>query len=398
MLASICGRLCPAPCERACVFYEDGAPIGIRALERYAADYGQTKGSSSKNGRDGKKVAIVGSGPTGLTAAAHLAQLGYRVTIFESFKEPGGALAYGVPGFRLPRKTLDSQINLIESLGVEFKANVLVGQTLGLEELWGEGYAAILLALGAGTPKFLDIPGTSLGGVYYAEEFLMRMSTLEKSGHLSEEDVPFPIGDKVVVIGGGYAALDSARAARRLGREVSVVFHRTHLVPTSARGSTSQGWALGARQDDMGVRPEERKYAQQEGVKLEPLAGPVEILGDDDHFVRGLKCLRRDFADPHNSGDWQLIAVPDSEFILEADTVIVAVGHQPNSLIIKKTLSLKINPDGTIFTNPEDRMTSIPGVFAAGNVAAGPGSVVEAMAEGKKAGEAMDRRLRGLAP
>jgi len=374
MLSAICGRLCPAPCERACVFYEDGAPIAIRALERYAADYGQARLPARSSPVSQKKVAVVGSGPTGLSAAAHLAHLEYGVTIFESFPAPGGVLRQGVPEFRLPRKVLDSEIDFMESLGIEIKTNVLAGQTAGLGEILGLGYSAILLALGAGTPKFLDIPGTNLGGVYYAEEFLLQLNLLA-GGRLFREEFPLPVGDRVVVVGGGYAALDCSRMARRLGKEAIVVFHRT--------------------QDEMEARIEEREYAREEGVRLEPLVNPIEILGDDRNWVAGLKCTRLDFANPQESGAWQLVPVPESEFVLEADTLIIAVGHQPNSAIIKKTPNLKVNPDGTIYTNPENRMTSMAGVFAAGPIARGPTSVVEAMAEGKKVAEQMDQYLKG---
>lgn len=374
MFASICGRLCPAPCERACVFYEDGAPIAIRALERFAADFGEVKLSRPpQNSPHGKKVAVVGSGPAGLTAAGILSQKGFRVTVFEAFNEIGGVLRYGIPEFRLPQKILDSEIIRLKLSGVEFTTNFLIGQSGGLKDLLASGFSAIFLALGAGAVHFLEIPGTNLGGVLYADEFLMRLN-LMKTGD-PKFSAPFNIGYKVIVVGKGYAAIDAARAALRWGREATVVF--------------------GHGEDDLGIRVEEKEYGKQEGLKLEPLTKPLEILGDRDHFVCGIKCRRMDFGDPQNSGDWKLMEVPQSEFVMEADTVILAVGHQPNNAFLKKIPDLKINPDGTVWVNEIDAMTSIPGIFAGGNITAGTTSVADAIADGKKAAESIERYLKG---
>ncbi len=373
MFASICGRLCPAPCERACVFNDEGAPIGIRALERYASDYGQAKVVRTQSSPPGANVAIIGSGPSGLTAAVVLANYGHQVTIFESLNEPGGLLRYGVPEFRLPRKVLDGEMAEIQALGIEIQTNTLVGQSVGLDDLLSSGYKAVLLALGSGTPKFLDIPGTNLGGVFYAEEFLLRVNLMQ-ARPFPRTSTPIKIGNNVAVIGSGYAALDCARMILRFGRKATLI--------------------LAGTEDEVPIRIEEREYAKEEGLKLEVMVNVLEILGNDHGFVRGLKCSRSDFADPTNAGQWQLVSVPDSEFMIEVDSVILAAGHQPNSSILKKTSKLKFNPDGTIFVAQENSMTSIPGVFACGNIVSGVGgSVVETMADGKMVAEEMNRYL-----
>ncbi len=373
MFASICGRLCPAPCERACIFYKDGAPIAIRALERFAADFGQSKSSKPELlSSRGKKVAVVGSGPAGLTAAGFLAHKGFSLTVFEALNEPGGVLRHGIPEFRFPKKVLDSEIAWLKALGVEFKTNFLIGQSADLKDLLSSGFAAVFLAAGAGVPQFLDIPGTNLGGVLYADEFLMRLNLIKTGDPKSAAS--FNIGHRVVVVGKGYAAIDCARAALRLGREATVVF--------------------GHSEDDLDIRVEEKEYGKEEGLNLEPLTKPLEILGGQDHFVCGIKCRRMDFGDPQNSGKWKLIEVPESEFIMEADTVILAAGHRPQCAFIKKIPDFKMNLDGTVWVNETDAMTSIPGIFAGGNITAGTTSIVRAIADGKKAAESIEMYLK----
>lgn len=374
VLPGICGRICSAPCEDSCILNEEGAPIGIRMLERYAADNGRPRNRREPVVRKGKKIAVIGSGPAGLSAAAELAQLGYQVTVFESFDQPGGILRYGIPEFRIPTRVLDSEIDEIRALGVTFETNCCVGWTKTLEEIKKEGHVAIVLALGAGVPKFMDLPGTELGGVYYAEEFLLRVNQL-RPRTLNPEGMSFPLGQKVVVIGSGNTALDSARTARRLGKDVTLVFRRTI--------------------DDMRVREEERRYAQQEGVAIEPLLKPLEILPSQDNFVVGLKCLRMDYADVNSDGRWSLIPVPDSEFVLEADAVVIAVGHEPNSALKKISKRLKLNPDGTLRIDEQTGLTSLKGVYAAGNVVTHAGPVVEAMASGRAVARKIHKKLMG---
>ena len=374
-LSSICGRICSAPCEAACILTEEGAPpIGIRALERYAADFGRSK-SARRNQifLGGKKIAVVGSGPTGLTAASELAQRGYQVTVFESFDKPGGVLRYGIPGFRIPRRILENEIHAIKAFGVKIETNFLIGHTATLKELMNQDFSAILLATGAGIPKFKDLPGTSLGGVYYGEEFLMRVNRA-KSSFFSRKLDKLPVGQKVAVIGSGNTALDCARIGVRLGKEVTLVFRRT--------------------EEDMYVRKDERAYAKEEGIRFEPMVKPVEILADANNFVGGLKCVRMDFADTDGSGQWQIMQVPDSEFVLNVDTVVIAVGHEPNSLVSKDATQLKVNKDRTVKVNDKNGMTSIPGIFAAGNVRTNAGPVVEAIASGKKVAQEIDNYLK----
>ena len=372
---SVCGRICSVPCEAACILNEEGSPpIGIRALERYAADFGRSKSAKrDQTFLGGKKIAIVGSGPTGLAAAAELAQRGYQVTVFESFDKPGGVLRYGVPEFRIPKKILDNEINEIRALGVKIEVNFAIGHTATLEELIRQDFAAVLLATGAGIPKFMGLPGANLGGVYYGEEFLMRVNRA-KSSFFSRKLDKLPVGQRIAVIGSGNTALDCARIGVRLGREVTLIFRRT--------------------EEDMRVKREERAYAKEEGVCFEPMVKPVEILADSSHFVGGLKCVRMDYADTNGSGKWQITQVPDSEFVIDVDTVVIAIGHNPNSLVSKNVSHLKINNDGTFKVNEKNGMTSIPGVFAAGNVRTNAGPVVNAIASGKKVAEEIDNYLK----
>jgi len=359
-LPAICGRACSAPCEAACILKEEKAPIGIRALERYAVDHGKSRSPTSKKNK-GKKVAIVGSGPAGLSAAAQLAQKGFQVTVFESLDKLGGILRYGIPEFRIPKKILNQEIEDIKALGVDMQTSIFIGQTISLADLKKEGYAAVLLALGAGIPKFMELKGTSLGGVYYGEEFLMRIN-------LTSSDKPgFMLGERIAVIGSGNTALDCARSARRLGRQVTLLFRGT--------------------EEEMRVRSDEIKFAKEEGVVIEPLLKPVEILPDQNNFVGSLKCVRLDYADPEGKDEWQLMPVPQSEFMMDVDTVVIAIGHRPNSTVSKLSAQLSLNKDGTIKVNEKNGMTTLEGVFACGNVVTNAGPLVQAMASGKRAAQ-----------
>ncbi|OGX37074.1 MAG: hypothetical protein A3D87_05955 [Omnitrophica WOR_2 bacterium RIFCSPHIGHO2_02_FULL_50_17] len=391
---SICGRICPAPCEGPGQFdQEDVRRVelpprrwckGIRVLERYAADFGNPRFAVKERkpsvARAGKRVAIVGSGAAGLTAAAQLAEKGYRVAVFESMDRPGGALRYGIPAFRLPRKILDDAVRGLKTSGVEFKTNCYVGRTILLEDLSRQGFEAILLATGGGIPKLSDIPGADLGGVYYAEEFLMRVNLARESALLRKE-LNFPLGAKVAVIGSGNVALDCARLAVRLGPAPGGASRKvTVLSPRS--------W------DDKRAFQQECAYGQEEGVSWESPVKPLELIADVHHFVSGVRCVRLDYADVETQGRWELMPVPDSEFVFEADTVIMAVGHGPNVLMNRDCPGLRLNADGGLWAGEENSMTSLEGVFACGNVIKG-GSVVEAMASGQKAAEDIDRYLKG---
>ncbi len=375
VLPSICGRICTAKCEVNCVLNSEKAPIAIRALEGYVSDFGRSK-FFKKTPQDltGKQVAIVGAGPAGLAAAAELARKGYRPTIFEALNKPGGVLRYGVPDFRVSKKVLDAEINEIQALGIEIITNFYVGQTATIEDLFERGFAAVLLTSGAGIPRLLDIPGINCGGVYYGEEFLMRVN-LMKGGIFSRYIPTFHIGNKVAVVGSGNTALDCARSAVRFGKDVTLIFRRT--------------------EDEMRVRSQEREYGKEEGVTLEPLVRPVEVLANKENMVKGLKCIRMDYADTKGNGRWEIMPVPHSEFILEVDTVIIAIGHQPNSYIVKSMKELKLNSDKTLSVDEKTLMTSSKGVFAAGNVVTSAGPVIDAIVGGKKVAQNIDEYLKG---
>lgn len=375
-LPSVCGRVCTAPCEISGLRNDQEDPPGIRALERFAADFGKPKFAPRKlHTQTGKKVAVVGSGPAGLSAAASLAQKGYRVTVFEAFDQPGGVLRYGIPSFRLPVKVLDEEVQEIKFLGVEFKTSCYAGKSINLTDLNTQGFEAILLAMGAGVPQLQDFPGVNLGGVYYGEEFLLRVNIGQRQRASSyHKDGDFRLGARIVVLGSTYMALDCARAALRLGKQVT--------------------WVSPQTLEDKKVIGEESAYAQEEGVHIESLARPLAIVGNDQHFARAVQCVRLDYADARATGQWELIPVPDSEFVLETDSVIIAMGHEANSLIRRDVPQLKINDDGTVWINQPDSMTSIRGVFACGNVVTNTTAVVDAMASGKKAAADIDHYLQ----
>ncbi len=370
-LPSVCGRICSAPCENVCI---ESNRISVRALERFAADsYRSPFLRRPPMKQRGKKIAIIGSGPSGLAAAHSLAQKKYQVTIFEAFDKPGGVLRYGVPEFRVPKKMLDNDISQINNLGVQIKTHCFVGQTITVDELFEDGFAAILIATGAGTPKFMDLPGANIAGVYYGEEFLMRVN-LTRANIFARYNPSFILGDHVAVIGSGNTALDCARAAVRFGREVSLVFRRT--------------------EEEMRVKEIERILGKEEGVHFEPLIRPVEILPDQNNFVGGLKCVRMDYADMDSTGKWELIEVPDSVFEMNVDTVIIAVGHKPNSLLTHNISGLKLNKSGTIKIDEDDGTTSVEGIFASGNVVTNAGPLLHAMVSGKHAADDIDRYLK----
>ena len=383
-LPAVCGRVCPQEdqCEGRCILNKKNLPINIGALERYAADYGKVHSPQSIVHREKKlstvdrgrltKVAVAGSGPAGLTAAADLAKMGFLVTLFESLHSAGGVLAYGIPEFRLPKKIVAEELGYIQSLGVEIKTDILIGKTYSLSELFEKGYQAVFLGLGAGLPQFLGIPGENLGRVYSANEFLTRIN-LMKAYKFPEYKTPINIGKKIAVIGAGNVALDSARCALRLGSEVTLVYRRAEA--------------------EMPARIEEIENAREEGVRFQLLTQPIKILGDDKGFVRGMECLKMELGEPDVSGRKRPIPIKDSDFILEVDTVIVAIGQTPNPLLGRAESRIKVNPRGTIFVD-ENLMTSIPGVFAGGDIVTGADTVIAAMGAGKKAALAIDNYLK----
>ncbi len=360
LFASICGRICPAPCEKACVLREEGGPIGIQALERYAAETGRDRSLDSARSVD-KKIAVIGAGASGMAAAAQLALHGYNVTVFESTANVGGLLAFGVPEFRVPKRILGKQSQALTKLGVQFRPHAFLGGTMFLPDLWREGFAAILLATGAGSSLLDGLPGQDLGGVFYAPEFLSRVNFLLSTGNLRNLSLPF--GGRVAVIGQGMPALDCGRVAVRLGKSATVIFEKT--------------------EDEFPGRLSEKDYAKEEGVRMEPLAKAIGLVGDERKFVQGVQCIRMDFADPQSTGEWQLIPVDGSEFTIEADTVILATAASTNAWLGRVIEGLHVDPTGKIGINDLTGMTSIKNVFAVSPL--NGGSVIDALAAGKKA-------------
>jgi len=377
-LPAICGRVCPQEnqCEKLCILGKKGEPIAIGALERYCADWGRAHQSGEQlpevKATKGK-VAVVGSGPAGLTAAADLAQMGYQVTVFESLHAPGGVLRYGIPEFRLPKEIVDYEVKYLEKLGVEIKTNFLIGKTLTLKELFDQGYQAIFIGTGAGLPYFLGIPGENLNGVYSANEFLTRVN-LMKAYKFPEYDTPICLGQRVAVVGAGNVAMDAARTALRLGaEEVSIVYRRSR--------------------EEMPARLEEIENAEEEGIIFRLLTNPVRLEGNETGDVTAMICQKMELGESDASGRRRPVPIPGSEFALPVDTVVVAIGQGPNPILLQGTEGLALNKRGYIEVDPETLMTSIPGVFAGGDIVTGAATVIAAMGAGKKAARAIDRYL-----
>jgi glutamate synthase (NADPH/NADH) small chain len=378
-LPAICGRVCPQEdqCMGKCVLGLKGEPINIGALERFAADEERRRGLRAMPEiapQTGKKVAVVGSGPAGLTAAAELARLGHEVVIFEALHEPGGVLMYGIPEFRLPKNIVRDEIEYVKSLGVKFETNVIVGRVIKLSELFEMGFNAVFIGSGAGLPDFLSIPGENLVGIYSANEFLIRVN-LMKAYMFPEYDTPVKVGDKVAVIGGGNVAMDAARSALRLGGDVTVIYRRT--------------------EDLMPARREEIINAKEEGVKFIFLATPTRFLGDEKGFIRRVECIRMGLSEPDESGRRRPIPLKNTEFTVDADTAIVAIGQRANPLAVRGEDQIKITQHETIIVNPETYETTMKGVFAAGDIVTGNATVISAMAGGKKAAYGIHRYLLG---
>jgi len=378
-LAGICGRICSAPCEAACILNTDKnpQPIAIRCLERAAFDFGNVKFqelfNAERMNKTGKKVAVVGSGPAGLMASANLLEDGHEVVLFEALQKSGGSLRYGVPEFRLPKKVLDTEIEYVSSLGVRMEVNTLVGQARTVQQLFDRGYDAILLATGISFDPQGLLPGSDALGVLTAQEFLFRINFL--SAHLHPKfATALPEGKRVVVVQAGADGIDCARLALRLGRMATLVHPST--------------------EDDVGTSLSDRVQAQEEGVKMEVLTKPLEVVKDEKGHAKGVRCVRLDFADDH--GQWKLIPVKDSAFILDADMVIVGGSYTANTAVVALTPGLTIQRQNSLCTKKGQAATSFKGVFAAGGVARGPISFIEALAQGKAAADEIDRYLQEL--
>ena len=373
-LPAVCGRVCPQErqCESACTLGIKFEPVGIGRLERFVADYHNenSKTKAVKPESNGHKVAVVGSGPSGLACASDLAKQGFEVTIYEALHKAGGVLIYGIPEFRLPKKIVAREIEGLKELGVDIQTNVVIGKTITIDELFEEGYEAIFIGSGAGLPKFMGIPGESLKNVFSANEFLTRINLM--GAYLPESDTPIFHAKKVAVVGGGNVAMDAARSARRLGAEVSIVYRRT--------------------EKELPARVEEVEHAKEEGIKFELLTNPIEILGSEDGSVSSLKCIRMELGEPDASGRRSPVAVKDSEFVEDFDCVIMALGTSPNPLIKNTTAGIETEKHGCLIVNEEEETTR-QNVFAGGDAVTGAATVILAMGAGKKAAASIAKRL-----
>jgi glutamate synthase (NADPH/NADH) small chain len=375
-LPAICGRVCPQEeqCQKCCVLGKVGDPVNIGRLERFVADWERQNGFTvpERARPTGKKVAIVGAGPAGLTVAADLSRFGHEVVIFEALHLPGGVLMYGIPEFRLPKSIVQAEADYVKKFDVNLYLNCLVGRIFTIPELLKKGFDAVFIGTGAGLPQFLGIPGESLGGIYSANEFLIRVN-LMKAYAFPEYDTPIRIGKKVAVIGGGNVAMDSARCALRLGAEhVCIVYRRSR--------------------EEMPARQEEIENAEEEGILCRFLANPIKFIGDDKGWVRAMECICMELGPPDESGRRRPVPVKGSEFVMDVDTVIIAVGRTPNPIIQRTTDGLEVSKWGTIIVD-EDGRTSLPGVYAGGDIVTGEATVISAMGAGKKAAKAIHEYL-----
>ena len=378
-LPAVCGRVCPqeSQCEGKCIRGIKGEPVSIGKLERFAADWARENGIKPQPAAEKKnhKVAVIGSGPAGLTCAGDLAKMGYDVTIFEALHEPGGVLIYGIPEFRLPKsEVVAKEIENVKALGVKIETNVVIGKAGTIDELMEEeGFEAVFIGSGAGLPRFMGIPGEQANGVFSANEFLTRNNLMK--AFKEEYDTPIMKGKKVAVVGGGNVAMDAARTALRLGAEVHIVYRRS--------------------ESELPARVEEVHHAKEEGIIFDLLTNPTGILVDDNGWVKGMTCIRMELGEPDESGRRSPIEIPGSEFDLELDTVIMSLGTSPNPLISSTTKGLDVNRRKCIVANEEDGATSKPGVFAGGDAVTGAATVILAMGAGKAAAKGIDEYLTG---
>ena len=377
-LPAVCGRVCPqeSQCEGKCVRGVKGEPVGIGRLERFAADYmrAQEKKTAPVIEKNGHKVAVIGGGPAGLTCAGDLAKLGYEVTIFEAFQVAGGVLMYGIPEFRLPKQIVQEEISNLKDMGVTIKTNMVIGKIQSIDELMEQGYEAVFVGSGAGLPRFIGIPGEGLVGVCSANEYLTRINLMK--GYLPEYETPVIKSKAVAVVGGGNVAMDAARSALRMGAEhVYIVYRRSEA--------------------EMPARVEEVHHAKEEGVEFLNLNNPVELIGDENGRVCGMKCIRMELGEPDESGRRRPVEVAGSEYILDVDTVIMSIGTSPNPLIRSTTEGLEANRWGCLVVNEETMATTKDGVYAGGDAVTGAATVILAMGAGKKAAASIDAYIKG---
>ena len=376
-LPAVCGRVCPqeTQCEKHCVRAIKGESVGIGRLERFVADYHNThsKAEAVRPASNGHRVAVIGSGPAGLTCAGELARMGYDVTVFEALHLPGGVLVYGIPEFRLPKAMVSREVETLRSLGVKIETNVVVGKSRSVDELFASGFEAVFIGSGAGLPKFMNIPGENLKGVYSANEFLTRVNLMK--AYQPGSETPIMRADRVAVVGGGNVAMDAARCAKRLGASKVYIVYR--------RGA-----------DELPARAEEVEHAKEEGIEFRLLTNPIEILRGENGFVAGIRCERMELGEPDASGRRRPVAVKDSAFDIELDAVIMAIGTSPNPLIKSTTKGLETQKWGGIVAEEPSGQTSREGVFAGGDAVTGAATVILAMGAGKSSARAIDEYIR----
>ncbi len=375
-LPAVCGRVCPqeSQCEGKCVRGIKGEPVGIGRLERFCADYhnSHSTAKADKPQSNGKKVAVIGAGPSGLTCAGDLAKLGYEVTIFEAFHTAGGVLVYGIPEFRLPKDIVRREVSNLEDLGVEIQTNMIIGKTLSVDELFEMGYKAVFIGSGAGLPSFMGIEGEELIGVYSANEYLTRTNLMK--AYLDEYDTPIIESKAVAVVGGGNVAMDAARCAKRLGAETVYIVYRRGL-------------------EEMPARKEEIHHAMEEGIIFKNLTNPVKVLGDENGRVRAIECVEMELGEPDESGRRRPVVKEGSNFELPVDTVIMSIGTSPNPLIRSTTKGLDTNRKGCLIVNEETMQTTREGIYAGGDAVTGAATVILAMGAGKQAAKSIDEYL-----
>lgn len=376
-LPAVCGRVCPQEnqCEGKCVRGVKGEPVGIGRLERFVADYHREHCDDKPvmPEQNGHKVAVIGAGPSGLTVAGDLAKMGYKVTIYEALHLAGGVLVYGIPEFRLPKAIVQKEIDNLKEIGVDVETNMVIGKVLTIDELFEMGNEAVFVGSGAGLPRFMNIPGESLKGVYSANEFLTRINLMK--AYKDESKTPIQHAKKVAVVGGGNVAMDAARSAKRLGAEEVYIVYRRGM-------------------EELPARKEEVEHAEEEGIIFKTLHNPVEILGDEDGMVCGMKCVEMELGEPDDSGRRRPIVKEGSEFVLDVDSVIMSIGTSPNPLIRSTTPGLDANNHGCLITKDESGETTREGVYAGGDAVTGAATVILAMGAGKSAAKAIDEYIQ----
>ncbi len=379
-LPAVCGRVCPqeTQCEGKCIRGIKAEPVGIGRLERFVADWHREHSSEKPKMpvQNGHKVAVIGSGPSGLTAAGDLAKMGYKVTVYEALHTPGGVLVYGIPEFRLPKEIVRKEIEGLKEIGVDVETNVVVGKTITIDELFDMGNEAVFIGSGAGLPRFMGIPGESLNGVYSANEFLTRINLMK--AYKPDSKTPIQHAKNVAIVGGGNVAMDAARCAKRLGAENVYIVYRRGM-------------------DELPARKEEVEHAEEEGIIFKTLSNPLEVLGDENGNVKGMVCQEMELGEPDASGRRRPVAKEGCTFTLDVDCMVMSIGTSPNPLIRSTTPGLETNPHGCIITNGDDGLTTREGVYAGGDAVTGAATVILAMGAGKSAAAAIDEYIKGKA-